>query len=612
MVPNHRRHVAVWLVAAVLSALVLYFTGSVRAVDPGAVKPPLVEHVPSERSYLNETAPASFDVRLRVMIGDVTQAYVDFGGERTPMALLAKTDDSRFFGATVKTAAVLIRYHFELCDGKRTWWAGPDGVFATPDAGKPFEYACGSGGYFQTPEWVRTAVFYQIFPDRFANGNPANDPTPVEKWGGEPSFDNFFGGDLAGIRNHVAYLRNLGITAVYFNPLFAAPSNHKYDTVDYMTIDPHFGTNGEFAYLVTALHDAGIRVVIDFVFNHTGDRFWAFQDAARNGETSPYAGWYYFKGFPVRRAPVPNYETWGGHAHLPKLNVENPAVKAYLFDVTEYWLGLGVDGVRLDAAGEVSPAFWKEFRRLVKSTRQDAFIMGELWNDASPWLQGDQLDAVMNYPFRQAVLDFFIHQRKSVTDFDAALARQRMAYPDVVNAVQLNLLGSHDTVRVLTQAAGNVSSVKLAVLFQMTYPGAPCVYYGDEVGVEGGRDPGCRRTFPWNTGEQNQELLAWYRKLIGLRNGHRALQSGSFDTALIDDENSIYGYVRASSGGDERALVVINRGRDPQRVVVDVSRLLAPASLTDALSGRSLPVTGGRLRVLLEARSAMVFVWKTR
>jgi cyclomaltodextrinase / maltogenic alpha-amylase / neopullulanase len=424
--------------------------------------------------------------------------------------------------------------------------------------------ALGGDGF--VPGWVKDAIFYQIFPERFANGDPGNDPANVEQWGGKPTGRNYFGGDLQGIIDHLEYLQGLGINAIYLNPIFEATTNHKYNTTDYMRIDPHFGDDATFKRLLDSCHARGIRVVIDGVFNHTGVAFFAFADIRAKGERSLYKDWFTIHSYPVGPPSRPNYECWWGHGALPKLRTETPAVREYLFSVTRKWTAMGVDGWRLDVPNEVPHDFWIAWRTLVKSINPDCYIVGEIWDDASPWLKGDQFDAVMNYRFRTPCLKFFAQGTATPAAFDTALAHQRGDYAAEVNFALQNLLGSHDTERLLTACHGNAEREKLAVLFQMTYPGAPMVYYGDEIGMEGEKDPGCRGTMVWEPGKQRMDLLGWYRKMIALRRAHDVWRHGTFETLRTDDEHGVYVYVRKD--GPARGVVAVNAGTTQVRVVI--------------------------------------------
>jgi glycosidase len=423
------------------------------------------------------------------------------------------------------------------------------------------------------PEWVKSAVFYQIFPDRFANGDPANDPPKTEPWGKSPTSRNVFGGDLQGIIDNLEYLQKLGVNALYLNPIFEASSNHKYDTRDYMRVDPQFGDTLTLKRLVDACHLRGMRVILDGVFNHTGVQFFAFADVKEKGSLSIYKDWYSFNSFPVGPPSKPNYECWWGYGSLPRLKTDNPAVREYLFTVTRTWMALGIDGWRLDVPNEISHEFWRQWRTVVKSNNPEAYIVGEIWEDGSPWLQGDQFDAVMNYRFRNVCLEFFVQRTIGPAVFDDALARHRKDYADEVNFALLNLLGSHDTERFLTLCNGNTAVVKLAMLFQMTYPGAPVVYYGDEVGMSGGKDPGCRGTMVWEKNKQDTTLLKFVQDVIALRRAHNVWTHGTIRGVLRDEKQGVFGFLREISG--VRALVLLNR-----------NDATASVSLDGALAGR--------------------------
>lgn len=413
---------------------------------------------------------------------------------------------------------------------------------------------------FEPPAWVQDAVFYQIFPERFANGDPSINPENVEKWGGKPTPKNFFGGDLQGVINHLDYLAELGINAIYFTPLFEATTNHKYDTQDYMKVDPHFGTNEKLKELVEECHKRGIRVLLDAVFNHCGRTFPPFVDAQKNGKASKYANWFHVRQWPLQVIDgIPSYDTFAFEPLMPKLNTENPEVKQYLLDVARYWIEeVGIDGWRLDVANEVDHQFWREFRQVVKSAKPDAYILGEIWHDSIMWLEGDQFDAVMNYPLTNAVLDFFGHQTLNAQSFVYAIGKQLAAYPQQVTETAFNLLDSHDTPRLLTICKNNEGAMKLAALFQLTFPGAPCIYYGDEVGIDGEGDPDCRKCMVWEPEQQNQALLNFYKKAISLRHNYKALRSSDIQFIHIGngENDGTIAYERKETG--EHLVVAMN------------------------------------------------------
>jgi glycosidase len=458
---------------------------------------------------------------------------------------------------------------------------------------------------FHVPDWVQDAIFYQIFPERFANGDPSNDPLSAEQWGGTPKIDNYFGGDLKGVIDHLDYIQNLGINALYFNPLFESNSNHKYHTSDYMKIDHNFGDEKVFKQLLDECHKRGMKVVIDGVFNHSGTQFWAFQDVVKNESSSRYLKWFKVHSFPVSLPPnKPNYEAWWGLGELPKLMTDNPEVRKYLFDATKYWTEMGIDGWRLDVPNEMSHDFWIEWRKLVKGINPDSYIVGEIWDDATPWLKGDQFDAVMNYRFRGACVGYIALENLNTFQFDSILTVQRSQYPSNVNYVLQNLIGSHDTERFLTLCNDDVNKVKLALLVQMTYLGAPMVYYGDEIGMEGGKDPDCRKTMVWDSTRWNSDMLSWFRKLIKIRNDNSVLRRGNFTTLLVDNENNVYAFKREFN--KQSAVVVLNNSK--QEVLRSVETKTKVQVWTDLLSNATYSALDGTLTISLPSRTGAILI----
>jgi cyclomaltodextrinase len=508
-------------------------------------------------------------LRLRTKKDDVAVVEAIVGDKYawdqtiTTVPMRIFTSDARFdyWETSVIPPFRRLRYAFRLTSGAETVIFSDKGVELTlPDNSNSFfdfPYI-NPIDVFEPPAWVKDAVFYQIFPERFAKGDPSIDPENVLPWGGEPTPKNFFGGDLQGVIDHLDHISALGINAVYFTPLFEATTNHKYDTQDYMKVDPHFGTNEKLKELVDACHARGIRVLLDAVFNHSGKTFPPFVDAQKHGQQSKYADWFYVREWPLQVVDgVPTYETFAFEPLMPKLNTEHPEVKQYLFEVARYWIEeIGIDGWRLDVANEVDHQFWREFRQTVKAVNKDAYILGEIWHDSMMWLQGDQFDAVMNYPFTNAVLDFFAYQTIDATDFANAIGAQLAAYPQQVTESAFNLLDSHDTPRLLTICEDNTDAMKLSSLFQLTFPGTPCIYYGDEVGINGDGDPGCRKCMVWDPEEQNLELLAFYTDAIGLRHSYSALRSADIRFVHVGAEDGTLVYERRD--GEQRLLIAMN------------------------------------------------------
>ena len=454
-----------------------------------------------------------------------------------------------------------------------------------------------------SPDWVQDAVFYEIFPERFYDGDPTNDPPGTRPWGGSPTRDSFFGGDLHGILEKLSYLDNLGVDALYLTPIFRARTNHKYDTCDYLAIDPAFGSMDLLRDLVAEAHRRGIRIILDCVFNHCGDGFWAFEDVRQRGARSPYADWFLIDSHPVRPEPA-NYQTCGGAGYLPKLNVQNPAVQDYLLQVAAHWLKEAeVDGWRLDVPWKVPFDFWRAFRRTVKGVNPDAYIVGEVWRDGRLWLQGDTCDGIMNYRLRDYVLDFCVRDTMDAEDFDIEIAWLRQDHEHAV-PFQLNLLGSHDTPRLLTICEGNVDRMILALVFQFTYLGAPMIYYGDEVGMEGDNDPLCRGTMIWDKDRWNSQLHETYRRLIQIRKQHPALRRGVFEPLRVF--NAVYAYHRQREEDD--VVIVMNPRQARSEFAIPLRRVArANGRWRDFLSRKTYRVQQGYLQIdRLPACSALI------
>jgi len=420
-----------------------------------------------------------------------------------------------------------------------------------------------------TPKWVQDAVFYQIFPDRFARSKRMPD-IGFEAWDSPPTVHGFKGGDLYGVAEKLDYLHDLGITALYLNPVFASASNHRYHTFDYYNVDPLLGGNDALKKLLKQAHKRGMRVVLDGVFNHASRGFWQFHHVLETGEASPYKDWFHFDedrlkyrkhwgAYPShheqemiqREGSVKaiGYQGWWNLPALPKFNTNTPAVREFLFGVGEYWVDFGIDGWRLDVPAEINDdAFWQEFRRRVRAVNPDTYIVGEIWHEAQRWLQGDQFDAVMNYLVTAAALSFFggkhldmntvnksgglqnrVHPHMQAHDFANELDRLFNLYKPDITRSQLNLLDSHDMPRFLSCASGDKNSLKLAWLFMFTIPGAPCIYYGDEIGVDGGHDPECRKSFPWDESKWDTDLLEYVKACTALRKANPALRRGEYN-----------------------------------------------------------------------------------
>lgn len=497
-------------------------------------------------------------IRLQTKKDDVVKATLIYADpynwddsgwiyNKADMRLIASDQLFDYWQIEIYCKTRRIRYGFQLSDTKETLIYTEKGFYKEIPNDDTAYYFCfpflNPIDQFQAPEWVKETVWYQIFPERFANGNETINPPGTLPWGSTtPTPTDFFGGDFQGIINHLDYLVDLGISGIYFTPIFKAFSNHKYDTIDYMEIDPQFGDKQTFRKLVKACHQRGIRIMLDAVFNHSGYFFEPFQDVLKNQEKSIYKEWFHIESFPLRTDPAPNYDTFAYVGSMPKLNTEHPEVKSYLLKVASYWIEeFDIDGWRLDVANEVDHQFWRDFRRQVKSIKPDVYILGEIWHDSMPWLQGDQFDAVMNYPLTSAALDFIAKEKIDVKEFVQQISNVLLSYPQNVNEVAFNLLGSHDTPRVLTHCNNQVEKAKLLYILLLTMPGSPCIYYGDEIGMTGEGDPGCRECMVLDENEQNVELKSFLKKLIHVRKTEKAVANqGEFSFVKTSDNYFIY------------------------------------------------------------------------
>ena len=444
----------------------------------------------------------------------------------------------------------------------------------------------------QTPDWVKHAVFYQIFPDRFAKSKQPRKRLLQnfiwEEWHEIPTLQGYKGGDLWGVMEQLDYLQDLGINAIYFTPIFQSASNHRYHTHDYYQVDPMLGGNPAFKDLLDAAHDRNIKIVLDGVFNHASRGFFFFHDILENGPHSPWVDWFKIEGWPLSaydgNFPA-NYAGWDGNRALPVFNHDNPEVREYIMEIAEYWIKFGIDGWRLDVPFEIkSPGFWQEFRERVKAVNPEAYIVGEVWEDAREWLDGTQFDGVMNYLFAAPTIAFAAGDRvdlaqlegRSYYPYPALFAKEYGAqiqqvldlYPWQIQLTQLNLLASHDTARLLTIARGDKASVELATLLLLTFPGAPSIYYGDEVGLPGALDPDSRRGFPLEA-QWELDVLDYHKQLIALRHKYPALRTGSYH--ILFAEGAVYVFARIL--GHEEIVVAVNVSTEPAQISFEPANL---------------------------------------
>jgi cyclomaltodextrinase / maltogenic alpha-amylase / neopullulanase len=453
------------------------------------------------------------------------------------------------------------------------------------------------------PAWVKDAIFYQIFPDRFENGDTSNDPANIVPWGSKPTPFTFFGGDLQGIIQRLDHLTELGINAIYLNPIFQSPSTHRYNATDYFQIDRKLGTMDDWRALVNAAHQSGIRIILDGVFNHCGRGFFAFNDVLENGEHSPYRDWFHIHRFPVdaySRGDARDYLGWWKYKSLPKLNTDNAEVRRYLLDVSRYWIEQGADGWRLDVPNEIDDdSFWAEFRRVVRSVNPEAYIVGEIWDVSPRWAGDNHFDGLMNYPMRTAVLELLSGHIKADV-FAERVEHLLTVYPQENIYAQLNSLGTHDNVRIITELGGNASKIQLAFSFLFAYPGVPSIYYGDEIGLEGRKDPDCRRAFPWDRERWNQELYAHVKKLAHLRTQHPVLRHGDLKRIIASENQNCYVFLRSS--GESQIIVALNASSIKRTVSIPAAEVgwQDGREVVDLIGGTHYGVTDGEVTIQLK------------
>lgn len=527
-------------------------------------------------------------LRLRAARGDLdfcTLHYADRACRLTPvvftsapMEVVARDEYFDYFEVILEGAYKRLCYYFELGGGgERILYYGD--LFSdrlVDDRSEYYQFPYNRREDIAAPPaWAKDAVIYNIFPDSFASARRSITGVPTRRdWNGAATRGKL-GGTLRGIAENVDYLKELGVNAIYINPIFAAGEYHKYDLLDYYHVDPCFGTDEDFRALVRVCHENGLRVIIDGVFNHCGWRFFAFEDVVRNGERSRYRDWFYRLSFPVERPDdpeaYPGYECFGYERLMPKLNTGNPEVVDYFCDVGRHWLReYGIDGWRLDVASEVNDGFWRAFRKAAKAEAPDAILIGEVWESAGHWLDGSMFDSTMNYDFRKHCRRFFAEGDIDAFEFDARVTDMRLRYRRNMLYAQLNLLDSHDASRFLSLCGGDQARLELAVLFQMTFPGMPSVFYGDEQGLTGLREEDYRQPMTWS---EEGALYRFYKEAIALRGEEPALRGGGYRTLAAERGSGLYAFARGCEG--EEVLVAFNLGA-------------AAAPLPDAFQGRAI------------------------
>ncbi|KRL86217.1 glycoside hydrolase family 13 protein [Ligilactobacillus apodemi] len=572
-----------------------------------------VYHRPdSEMAYLGENG--AFEIRLKVKHDDIAKVELLYGdpyGKKAnekdagaweyatvvmDKAYVTKYHD--YYIAKVKVKLNRLQYAFKLTDKKGVRWLYDDRKIVLAD---PNSLATLTGfrmpylheiDRIDPPEWVKETVWYQIFPERFANGDPKNDPEDVLPWDSQaPTRQNFFGGDLQGIIDKLDYLVDLGINGLYLCPIFTAHSNHKYDTIDYFEIDPHFGDKKTFKRLVDEAHKRGMRIMLDAVFNHLGDFSMQWQDVMTYGRESRFASWFHINEFPVSYTKTDNdevandltYEVFANTPHMPKLNTASREVQNYLYEIATYWIKqFDIDAWRLDVANEIDHHFWRQFYSLTHHLKQDFYVLGEVWHNAQSWVNEHEFDGAMNYPFTETLSDGLIFKNISLSDMVSRLNEQLMLYRTPTNQVMLNSMDTHDTARLLTLCEGNKELARLVLTMMFLQIGAPCIYYGTEIGMTGGLDPACRACMIWETDRQDQNMLSFMKSLIELRKTEQHILSYGTYTWEVDDEKRWCKLVRKE--GNATVSAYFNLGKTAHTCPQEGKLLLAQNLTEDKLA----------------------------
>ena len=527
-------------------------------------------------------------------------------GKPQPMAVSRELEHHLIWSVTLEPKFKREQYYFCVSDGTETLLMFEDGFYTKEAAEKPgrlkqyYKFPwLNPADVIAPPAWVNDTVWYQIMPDRFCRGGEANKRFGLRKWEDHRLMKpwDFYGGDLRGIISKLDYLHDLGITGIYMLPLFLSNSTHKYNTFDYETIDPDFGTDEDMRELVDKAHSLGIRVMMDAVFNHSGTEFAPWKDVLKNGPESAYWDWFFVGKWPQPLLPGSTadgrYMSFAFTPYMPKLNTNNPEVMEYFLTRCKNWIDRwNIDGIRFDVGNEVSHKFLKELNRGLKAVKPDIFLLGEIWHDSVQWLQGDEYDSVMNFPFLETLHNFWL-DGQSARQLMYGLNRCYQMYPEQVNQVLFNFLDNHDTMRAVTRCGGKDPFFQQLALL-MTLPGSACIYYGTEIALEGGNDPDCRRPMPWSKIEEGKfdRTLEQVKALIALRKDCVAARRGAVQWQLDEKNPRLICYRREAEG--EVLTVYIHAGTEP----VQLTRKGKPV-FARKMRGRTL--MGGGIAIYRQA-----------
>ncbi|MEH7347987.1 glycoside hydrolase family 13 protein [Gottfriedia acidiceleris] len=570
-----------------------------------------IYHQPYDQ-YAFSIDDKTYRLRIRTKKGDCTEIIFYFGDpfkfndsgwqieSSLSMYLAFSTELFDYWEVNVIPPNKRMKYQFLLKNEQDSLFYGEGGFsnnFNPNDQSNCFTLPfLHKNNLISPPSWINSTIWYQIFPDRFASGNNKNNPKNSTPWGSTlPTSSSYFGGDLEGVIQKIDYLKNLGISGIYLTPIFEANSNHKYNTINYFRIDPTFGDEKVLKTLIEKCHENNIRVMLDAVFNHTSASFPPFQDALQNGRESAFFEWFHF--FKDEQNNLA-YETFSFVKEMPKLNTENKEVQNFLIEIGSYWIKeFNIDGWRLDVANEIDHYFWKLFNKKMKELKKDLFIVGEIWHHAMPWLRGDEFDSVMNYPLMKSLFAYFGYQSISKIQFQYSINDLIAQYPLPVIKALFNVLGSHDTPRIMTQCNQNEKRVILLYVFLFTFFGTPCIYYGDEIGLQGGNDPECRSCMLWDKTQYNLSIFDSIKKLMSIRNKYSVLENdGEFNWVQTDQLDTVM-YERKNT--QFHFLIIINNSSEKQSVKVPIN--LGKKRITNLWNGEQFATESDSIGVdLLE------------
>lgn len=507
--------------------------------------------------------------------------HMAWDGKTEEMTVIRELEHHYIWSVTLRPPFKREQYYFAVSDGEESLLMFEDGFYTREQADKPgrlrqyFKFPwLNSADVITPPEWVNDTVWYQIMPDRFCRASDHPRRFAHRKWNDVKNihFWDTFGGDLRGIIEKLEYIRDLGITGIYMLPLFESNSNHKYNTFDYDKIDPDFGTEEDLIELVEKAHSLGIRVMVDAVFNHSGTEFAPWLDVVEKGPASRYWDWFFVGKWPLPKLPGKTedgrYYSFAFTSMMPKLNTNNPEVIEYFRSRCEGWIRRwNIDGIRFDVGNEVSHKFLKELNRSLKAIRPDVFLLGEIWHDSVQWLQGDEYDSVMNFPFLESIHNFWL-DNQSARQLMYSLNRVYQMYPEQVNRVLFNFVDNHDTMRALTRCGNDKDAFYQQLSLLMTLPGSACIYYGTEIALEGGNDPDNRRPMPWDKVEAGkcEKALKEMKGLIKLRKTYPQTRKGRITWHCSEEQPRLVRYDRYLEGEAEMLSVYLNAGETAVKV----------------------------------------------